>query len=156
MQGHRGVPRHDPGDTAKGAREYRSAVLQNGASGFSQGAALSLFTGLQLESVEKKLAGIAILSGYLAAAKSVRLTPGLESTPILHCHGTADPMVVHAMAEKSREALLGMGVTNYELKSYKGLVHSVNMEEVADVMAFLTRVLPPDKSTGFSLRIHQR
>ena len=38
-------------------------------AGFSQGAALSLFTGLQLESVEKKLAGIAILSGYLAAAK---------------------------------------------------------------------------------------
>ena len=61
-------------------------------------------------------------------------------------------MVVHAMAEKSREALLGMGVTNYELKSYKGLVHSVNMEEVADVMAFLTRVLPPDKSCRIQLK----
>ena len=61
-------------------------------AGFSQGGALSLFTGLQLPA-EMKLAGILVMSGYLAAAKDFTLTPGLENVPVFHGHGSADPMV---------------------------------------------------------------
>ena len=77
---------------------------------------MSLYTGLQLPA-DKKLGGIVVMSGhiifssflsyahgsqyntnalsvgYLPAANTFRLTPGLESTRVLHCHGTADPMV---------------------------------------------------------------
>lgn len=61
-------------------------------AGFSQGGALSLTTGLQLPA-DKKLAGLLVLSGYLAGAKEFTLTPGLESVPVFHGHGTSDPMV---------------------------------------------------------------
>jgi predicted esterase len=61
-------------------------------AGFSQGGALSLVTGLQL-SADKKLAGVLVMSGYLARAKEFVLTPGLEGVPVLHGHGSADPMV---------------------------------------------------------------
>lgn len=121
-------------------------------AGFSQGGALGLYTGLQLESAEQKLAGIVVMSGYLAGAKSVKLTPGLESTPILHCHGSADPMVIFDMAKKSKQHVLELGVKEYELKSYAGLVHSVNVEEIADVLTFLQRVLPDDGSCKVKLK----
>jgi lysophospholipase-2 len=53
-------------------------------AGFSQGGSLSLFTGLQMVDAQQKLAGILVLSGYLAGAKTFHLTKGLEHTPILH------------------------------------------------------------------------
>ena len=68
---------------------YHRMVL----AGFSQGGALSLFTGMQLEK-EKKLAGIVVMSGYLPAAAQFDITEGLEDTPILHCHGEADVSVL--------------------------------------------------------------
>jgi lysophospholipase II len=54
--------------------------------GFSQGGALSLFTGYQLS---QKLAGIVALSAYLPAASQFTIIH--PDTPVLHCHGTADP-----------------------------------------------------------------
>eukprot|EP00562_Extubocellulus_spinifer_P005915 CAMPEP_0178529310 /NCGR_PEP_ID=MMETSP0696-20121128/32265_1 /TAXON_ID=265572 /ORGANISM="Extubocellulus spinifer, Strain CCMP396" /LENGTH=260 /DNA_ID=CAMNT_0020161017 /DNA_START=140 /DNA_END=922 /DNA_ORIENTATION=- len=119
----------------------------------SQGGALSLFTGMQLEGgSEQKLAGVLLMSGYLPAAKQFKITPGLEDTPILHCHGESDPMVQFAMAKKSREHVTERGATEYEIKGYPGLVHSVSPEEIADVLAFLTRVLPPDESCRITLK----
>lgn len=76
---------------------YRRMVL----AGFSQGGALSLFTGMQLPS-EQRLGGIVVMSGYLPAAAQFQITPGLEDTPIMHCHGEADPMVVVNMAKKEQ------------------------------------------------------
>ncbi len=31
--------------------------------------------------------------GYLPGAQKFRLQPGLEGTPVLHCHGLSDPVV---------------------------------------------------------------
>ena len=64
---------------------YNRMVL----AGFSQGGALSLFTGMQL-SAAQKLGGIVVMSGYLPAAKQFQITQGLEDTPIMHCHGESD------------------------------------------------------------------
>lgn len=110
-------------------------------AGFSQGGALSLVTGLQLP-VEKKLAGLLVMSGYLAGAKDFRLTPGVESMPILHCHGTADPMVKFSWAEKTKDEVTRQGATDYTLRSYTGLGHSLNQEEINHAMAFLVQQLP--------------
>jgi len=118
---------------------YHRMVL----AGFSQGGALSLFTGMQLPSRDQKLAGIAIMSGYLPASKQFAITPGLEATPILHCHGEADPMVRVGLARRSRQMLTEeKGALEYELKTYPALVHSVNADELAEVLSFLKRVLP--------------
>ena len=62
-------------------------------AGFSQGGAMSIFTGLQLPAEDQKLAGILVMSGYLPGRSKFKLSPGLESLPVLHCHGSADPMV---------------------------------------------------------------
>lgn len=113
--------------------------------GFSQGGALSLFTGLSMASAEQKLAGIVVMSGYLAGSKVFKLTEGLEDTPIFHGHGTSDPMVQYTMATRSKEMLTELGVTNYTLKAYQGLQHSVNPQELQDVMQFILGVLPENK-----------
>eukprot|EP00586_Coscinodiscus_wailesii_P022324 CAMPEP_0172509348 /NCGR_PEP_ID=MMETSP1066-20121228/219618_1 /TAXON_ID=671091 /ORGANISM="Coscinodiscus wailesii, Strain CCMP2513" /LENGTH=286 /DNA_ID=CAMNT_0013287785 /DNA_START=296 /DNA_END=1156 /DNA_ORIENTATION=+ len=114
--------------------------------GFSQGGALTLFTGLTLPSAEQKLAGIVVMSGYLPGAQQFELTSGLETTPILHCHGTDDPLVQFPMAEKSKEYVTAKGATDYTLKSYAGMQHTVLPKEIADVLEFLQNKLPPDSS----------
>jgi lysophospholipase-2 len=113
--------------------------------GFSQGGAMSLFTGMQLPK-EKKLGGIVVMSGYLPARAQFALTPGLEETPILHCHGEADPMVQIGMARRSHEVVKNeLGASQYELKTYAGLVHTVSMDELQDVQNFIQKILPaPD------------
>mmetsp|Transcript_12294 Transcript_12294/g.23036 ORF Transcript_12294/g.23036 Transcript_12294/m.23036 type:complete len:353 (-) Transcript_12294:96-1154(-) len=119
--------------------------------GFSQGGALSLFTGMQLEK-EKRLAGIVVMSGYLPAKAQFRLTEGLECVPVLHCHGERDPLVQVAMAGRSRDAIMSMGAKNYEMMTYPDLVHSVNMKELQDIQSFLKRVLPDDDNCKVTLK----
>lgn len=113
-------------------------------AGFSQGGALSLWTGFQLPE-EKKLAGILVMSGYLAGAKRFRVTPGLESTPTLHCHGTADPMVRWEWAAASEAALKGAGATNYKLLPFKGMEHTVIEKELQKAVKFFHKILPQGK-----------
>lgn len=120
-------------------------------AGFSMGGALGLFAGMGLP-LERKLAGIVVMSGYLAAAKHFRLTPGLEDTPVFHGHGTADPLVRYELALKSREYMLQHGAKNYQVKGYKGMQHTVIPEEIADVLNFLKRVLPPDDNCKVKLK----
>jgi predicted esterase len=54
-------------------------------AGFSQGGALSLYTGLQLEN---SLAGILVMSGYLPAASKLKLKQ--KDTPVWHGHGSQE------------------------------------------------------------------
>lgn len=110
-------------------------------AGFSQGGALSLWTGLQLP-VEKKLAGLLVMSGYLAGSERFQLTPGLEGTPILHCHGDADPMVRYEWAKASQERVTSNGATNYKLKNFPGMEHTVIEDELSLAVKFLGDLLP--------------
>lgn len=80
---------------------YRRMVL----AGFSQGGALSLFTGLQLPR-ELKLGGIVVMSGYLPAARVFDITPGLGDTPIMHCHGEADVRLCFFVLSESRSCVV--------------------------------------------------
>lgn len=73
-------------------------------AGFSQGGAMSLFTGLQLPP-ELKPAGLLVMSGYLPGASKFRLTPGFEDVPVLHCHGTSDPVVQYSWAEMTQAGI---------------------------------------------------
>ena len=56
------------------------------------------------------------------------------------------------MAQQSREAVTGKGATRYDLKGYPGLPHSVSPQEIADVLAYLQEVLPPDDASKIKLK----
>ena len=116
-------------------------------AGFSQGGALSLFTGLQLDN---PLAGILVLSGYLPAAAKLKLKQ--PNTPVWHGHGTQDPLVQYAMAAKTKAKLTEMGFTaDYTLASYP-IPHTVSPQELRDALAFLSKVLPPDATCKVQLK----
>lgn len=126
---------------------YNRMVL----AGFSQGGALSLYTGMQL-STEQKPAGIIVLSGYLPQQTKFTITSGLEDTPILHCHGSNDPVVQYPMAQLTQKALTELkGAKNYTLKTYP-VQHTVSQEEIAEMESFLQKVLPPDESCRIQVK----
>jgi len=107
-------------------------------AGFSQGCAMALHTGLRCK---HPLGGIIALSGYLPLADrfaNERTTPNAK-TPIFMAHGTMDPVVVLQRGEDSRNALSALGHP-VQWHTYP-MQHSVHPQEIADISAFLQRVL---------------
>lgn len=107
-------------------------------AGFSQGGAMALFTGLNLD---ERVAGILCMSGYLVNPARVAPTASSRGTPVYMLHGEDDPLVLPEYARESAAKLRELGVGEVTLKMYAGLPHSANMEELADAAAFLRRVL---------------
>jgi phospholipase/carboxylesterase len=107
-------------------------------AGFSQGCAMALHTGLRHKA---KLAGIMALSGYLPLAGTLAAEASAtnKATPIFMAHGTQDPVVVLDRAETSHEKLKALGYS-VDWHTYP-MPHSVHPREVADISAFLKRVL---------------
>jgi len=128
--------------------DHRIPYSRMALAGFSQGGALCLYTGLSLS---LKVAGILVMSGYFAGASSFQLTPGIEETPILHCHGTQDPIVDYSLAKKSKDLLEQKGIKNYTIKTYPGMQHTLIQEELQDALTFLQSILPPLKDHNLEL-----
>jgi lysophospholipase II len=119
-------------------------------AGFSQGAALSLFTGYQCPN--GPLGGIVSMSGYLPALAKFNIRSELKSTPTLHCHGTQDMVVQYKMATKTQSKLVDeLGVTNYTLKQYN-IGHTVSIDEIHDVTKFLLQIVPNDPTYTIQLQ----
>lgn len=117
-------------------------------AGFSQGGAMSLWTGLQFpSSFQSRLAGVLVLSGYLPKEHAFTLSEHGKETPVLHCHGTIDAVVLPEFAEESRAKILGAGhAAGYELRTYRGMAHSANMQEIMDVIHWLGGIVPDIKT----------
>lgn len=112
--------------------------------GFSQGGAMALHTGLRLA---KRLAGIAVLSGYLPLPdhfESERV-PDNAHTPILFCHGTLDPVVPLALGQSAMATVLDAGHPA-TLKQYE-MPHSLCEPEVSDLSAFFRECIGPAQAT---------
>lgn len=109
-------------------------------AGFSQGGAMSLFTGLQLP-IEMKLAGVLVISGYLPGASKFKLTPGFEDVPVLHCHGTQDMVVNYEHAEKTKKHVTGKGLKSYTIKSFN-VGHTVSPDIMMSAVEFLSKIIP--------------
>ena len=107
-------------------------------AGFSQGCAMTLLTGLRHA---ERLAGLVGLSGYLPLADTTAAerSAANRGTPVFLVHGTADPVIPLARARASRDALLALGQP-VEWHEYP-MQHAVCPTEVADLNAFLLRVL---------------
>ena len=107
-------------------------------AGFSQGGAIALQTGLRYP---ERLAGILALSTYLPLAGTVAAerTPVGAGTPVFMAHGSQDPLIDIARAGQSRAALQALGYP-VEWREY-AMAHSVCGEEIADIAAWLLRIL---------------
>ena len=106
--------------------------------GFSQGGAISLFTGPRYP---EKLAGIMGLSCYmlledLLPAERTRVN---YRTPVFLGHGTQDPVVDIRMGAQARQ-LLEAGGHPVEWHAYP-MPHSVCPQEIDDIAAWLRKVL---------------
>jgi phospholipase/carboxylesterase len=113
---------------------FKNIVL----AGFSQGGAMALQTGLRYPA---KLAGVMALSCYLPCADSfaVEAAPANAKTPVLIAHGTQDPVVPYTMGKHSHDLLASAGYA-VQWREYP-MQHSVCLEEVRDIGAWLTAVL---------------
>jgi phospholipase/carboxylesterase len=107
-------------------------------AGFSQGGAVVLHTALRYP---KRLAGVVALSTYLplAAKLEAEKNPANGATRIFMAHGRFDDIIALPRAQASRDLLIRMSYP-VEWREY-GMPHSVCMEEIGDVAAFLREVL---------------
>jgi phospholipase/carboxylesterase len=107
-------------------------------AGFSQGGAIALQTGLRHG---ERLAGIMALSTYLPVASTLaaEASPANRAVPIFMAHGVDDPLIPIERAAMSRRRLETAGYA-VEWHEYP-MAHAVCMEEIADVSAWLPRVL---------------
>jgi phospholipase/carboxylesterase len=107
-------------------------------AGFSQGGAVVLQTALRQP---KPLAGVLALSTYLPLAPKLagERHAANRQLPIFMAHGDYDNMIDMGRALLSRDALQGLGYA-VDWHTYP-MAHSVCPEEVADISAFLQRIL---------------
>ena len=107
-------------------------------AGFSQGAAMALFTGLRHAA---PLAGILALSGYLPLHEllPVEGSEGNQQVKILQAHGQHDDVVPYQIGHGSAELLRAAGYS-VEWHEY-AMAHQVCVEEVQEIGRWLTQVL---------------
>jgi phospholipase/carboxylesterase len=108
-------------------------------AGFSQGGAMALHTALR---EPERLAGVIALSSYLPLADRLERErhPANAAVPLFMAHGTWDNVVPLALAERTRDGLLGHG---YEVEWHAyPIPHSVCAEELDALRDWLLRVLP--------------
>jgi phospholipase/carboxylesterase len=109
-------------------------------AGFSQGGAIALHTGLRLR---ERIAGIMALSTYVPIGEklSAEASKANRDVPIFMAHGSYDPVIPLVRAEQSRKLLESLAYP-VEWREY-GMPHSVCPEELADIGAWLVKVLGP-------------
>jgi phospholipase/carboxylesterase len=107
-------------------------------AGFSQGGVIALHTGLRHA---ERLAGIVALSTYVVTPEALGadVASANLTVPIFMAHGTYDPVVRFEWGDASRRALEAAGC-RVEWHAYP-MQHSVVMEEIDAIGAFLGRVL---------------
>lgn len=108
--------------------------------GFSQGGAMALHTGLRHP---ERLGGIVALSTYLPLAESLpaEASPANAHVPIFMAHGSDDPLIPLSLATASRDRLIAMDYP-VQWRVYP-MQHSVCMEEIADIGAWLRQRISP-------------
>ena len=107
-------------------------------AGFSQGGAIALHTGVRYS---QRLAGIMALSTYvpLRGLLEEERHPVNADVPIFMAHGSFDGVVPFDYGKLSRDLLKSLGYA-VDWHEY-AMEHSVNMQEVRDIGAWLTKVL---------------
>lgn len=118
-------------EVARGIDTHRIVL-----AGFSQGGAVNYQAGL---TYPKPLAGMLALSTYFPTADDVELAEANRNLPVAVFHGRFDPMVLESLAQDAMVKLRAKGLEPV-YKNYP-MEHAVCAEEIADISAFLQRVL---------------
>ena len=107
-------------------------------AGFSQGGAIVLQTALRYP---ERLAGVMALSTYLplAAKAAAERNDANRDAPIFMAHGRYDDLIPIDRAQASRDLLQKLGYP-VEWHEYP-MPHAVCPPEIADISAFLSRIL---------------
>jgi phospholipase/carboxylesterase len=108
-------------------------------AGFSQGGAIALHTALRYP---QQLAGILALSTYLpiSAKLATEKNPANQDTPMFMAHGTFDDVITLSTAQRARDILQAQ---HYQVQWHEyPMPHSVSPQEIEDIRAFLTQILP--------------
>ena len=107
-------------------------------AGFSQGGAMALHTGLRHA---ERLAGVLALSCFLPTADTLadEASAANRDVPIFYAHGVHDPLIPLARGRRAHDILVELG-WRVEWHEYP-MPHAVCTEEIADVAAWLTKVL---------------
>lgn len=135
--------------------------------GFSQGGAMSVFTGI---TTPHKLGGVFGLSCYLVMGGKIKELAKVASevnkdTPFFMGHGDADDLVQLSWGEQTANFLRKNFDVNVEFKTYRyagmiigaivmtdmrrNLAHSAALEEIDDVENFINQCLPDlEKPSG--------
>ena len=103
-------------------------------AGFSQGAAMALFTGLRSAA---PLAGIISLSGYLPLSAECDTEFKHSSTPVFIAGGKFDPIVLPAWTKQSFDWVLSRGYQHVAWHEYP-MEHSICAAEIRDIAGWLT------------------
>jgi len=110
--------------------------------GFSQGGATALYTAA---SSPLKFGGVLALSTWLPLHERLSTfldkSPEKFKTPVLQCHGDADPLIPNIWAASSSQMLQSVGFSDVKFKTYQGLGHSSTEEEMDDVKDFINKVV---------------
>ncbi|KAH3679719.1 hypothetical protein WICMUC_000750 [Wickerhamomyces mucosus] len=114
--------------------------------GFSQGAALTLGT---LTTLNFKLGAFIPLSPpitqFFDLLKSNQLKFNID-TPVFHGQGDNDPIVPIETGNQAAEFFQNtLGYTNYKYKTYRGLEHSANNDEIEEIFKLFRKVLPKEE-----------
>ncbi|RLN32350.1 hypothetical protein BBJ28_00019125 [Nothophytophthora sp. Chile5] len=110
--------------------------------GFSQGGAVSYFTGFQ---TKQPIGGIMVLSSFIPREKFV-FAPETADVPLLICHGDADSRARYEWATQAKQRLAAAGVKDIEFHTYPHMDHTSCPQEMQDVKVWLKRVLPATTS----------
>ncbi|RMZ81488.1 hypothetical protein DV738_g2234, partial [Chaetothyriales sp. CBS 135597] len=115
--------------------------------GFSQGGAMSLITGV---TTTHKLAGVFALSSYLVLASKVKelaaeAKDANKETTFFVAHGDADEVVKYQWGQQSAEFLRKELGHKVEFKTYPGLPHSADPDEINDLETFIRTALAETK-----------
>ncbi|MFA6151236.1 MAG: dienelactone hydrolase family protein [Chitinophagaceae bacterium] len=118
-------------------KKYKADAAQVYLSGFSQGGMMSYEVGLTAPELFK---GIAPLSGKIFEPLKVQIknTPSLKKLRIFIGHGDADERVAYSFATEANKYLKQMNL-NPEFHTYKGMAHSINQQEIADLSKWLSK-----------------
>ncbi len=147
IEGNARIP--DPADLEQSEAQVRALIQRERErgmpaarivlAGFSQGGALTLHTGVRYP---ERLAGLIALSCSLPLAEAVpsEMAPAGRGMAVFAAHGSYDDLVPAARGRQARDVLAGLGYA-VTWKEYP-IPHSVSMEEIADVSAWLQAALP--------------
>lgn len=116
--------------------------------GFSMGGFVATYVALQLQ---QRCAGILMMSSMCFGPGHIQVTPEGKKTPCLYFHGDADQMIPLFAAQMSKSKLEELGVA-VEFKTWPGLGHEANPNEIKEAIEWVTKQLPAQCSDSAALQ----